>query len=504
MRLTLTHKLFLLLATTTILAIAGTTTVFVIQLERGFVSYMNELDGDYVGRLVNVVADTFRTSGNLDRFEKAGWKSAHEDAFGEARTTRPSAADANTASASGERLVPLETPQRKRAPPGEGRIPQGGKPEAALKGQPRANDPFNIAPRTQLLSPSGRLIGGRPPGADVSLRQFPVVVDGQTVALVQLAGRGHTVSGREYEHLRKVRLRILAVAGAVLATALLLSYWIASRWTGRLQRVISVTQAVAQGEFAARATVQGNDEIAQLSSHVNDMALSLERLERSRRRWLADIAHELRTPLATLQGEIEGMIDGVFKCDADGLQSLHDEVRHLARLTGDLHQLALSDLGALPIHPEETDVGLLVDRAVNRWQMSAHRQQLTLRREGEAQVLATIDETRMTQVIDNLLQNSLRYTDAGGTVAVALNADPTNLHLTVDDSPPGVQSIDLERMFEPLFRADAARTRERGGSGLGLALARAIVDAHRGTITAKASKLGGVRIEVTLPRQVLI
>jgi two-component system, OmpR family, sensor histidine kinase BaeS len=530
MNLSLTHKLFGLLAITAMTAIAATTGVFIVQLERGFVAYMNELDSDYVQKLVDHVAGHYVRRGSLDDFHKSGWKVAHEAAFGPfADDSKPGAtgSDPHTQKSQyrGPRRgegVPGERPGEARLdakPPREADLAVRGpgyeKPEATkkaaklhdsatpdpvMRGRPRMSDPFNIAPRTQLLNADGELVGGRPPSKEAVLRRFPVKVNGTLIAQVQLAGRGHTISGREAEHLRSVRYGLLAVAGGLTVVALALAYWVASRWARRLEAVVVVTGKVAQGDFSARANATGHDEIAALARDVNDMAKSLERLESTRRKWLADVAHELRTPLATLQGEIEGLLDGVFTVDAAALKSLHEEVRHLTRLTGDLHQLALSDLGALPIYPDDTDLGTVVDRAVTRWQAAAHRQGLTLSRAGSGEIFAKVDETRITQVIDNLLQNSMRYTDPGGQVCVAVSETVDRVIVTVDDSPPGVVPEDLERMFDPLFRSDAARTRERGGSGIGLALARAIVDAHRGTIRATLSALGGIHVEVVLPR----
>jgi two-component system sensor histidine kinase BaeS len=524
MPLTLTHKLFALLAATALLAIGGTTSVFVLQLERGFVVYLDEIDRDYVARLVDVAAQHFDAHGHFDRLQKGGWKSAHTEAFGELPANdgralyippapltsgvraapvppQESQRDSRTAASGPSRADNLAPALRAGPPPGYSAANPGKAPD--VKGGSRPNDPFNIAPRTQLLSADGKLVGGRPPAANSQLRKFPVVTKGQTVGFVQLAGRPNTLSGRETEHLRAIATRLFWMAGGIMLFAMALAYWVASRWANRLQRVIDVTGKVAKGQFAARTATQGADEIGRLAGHVDEMAQSLETLERSRRKWLADVAHELRTPLATLQGEIEGLMDGIFALDETALKSLHEEVRHLTRLTGDLHQLALSDLGALPIHREMTDVSDIVIRAVQRWQVAAQRNNLVLTCSPTQATMALVDETRITQVVDNLLQNSMRYTDGGGTVALAVEPQPNAVLITVDDTPPGVNTADLERMFDPLFRGDEARSRERGGSGLGLALARAIVDAHKGSIIAQASRLGGIRVEVLLPTAAL-
>jgi two-component system sensor histidine kinase BaeS len=185
--------------------------------------------------------------------------------------------------------------------------------------------------------------------------------------------------------------------------------------------------------------------------------------------------------------------------DPAALQSLADEVRQLARLTDDLHLLALSDLNELPLEVKAIDAAALARRAAERWQIQARKAGLTLTFEGGARVDIEADEGRLTQLLDNLLANSIRYTDAPGQVRVTLRAAGATAELTVDDSPPGVPADKRAGLFEPLYRPDRERSRAKGGSGLGLALARAIAEAHGGTIEARDSPLGGLRVVARLP-----
>jgi two-component system sensor histidine kinase BaeS len=483
-RLKLSYKLFLLLALVSVLAVGGTAWLILRQLEHGFVEYLDEVDSDHVTPLVDAVRSHYREHGDLSRLARGGWRDLHDTAFG----------------------LPLRPAPAGPQPPG-GVRDTGGDADGSPKRAPpiieaprpaRPRDPLNIAPRTWLTAADGTWIAGRPNLLHLPARPFPVVLDGATVATVMLTHRPRSAADHDGDFLIRQRHQIVAIAGGALLLSLLLSLAVAQGLARRIQSMARATAAIARGNFTARARTRGDDEIAELAGDINAMALALERLEQSRRNWLADIAHELRTPLATLQGEIEGMLDGLFPLDRESLKSLHEEVRHLTRLTGDLHQLALSDLGALPIHPAPTDVAGVVDRAVQRWQTAALKADLRLTKDVRA-ATASVDEDRLTQVMDNLLQNSLRYTHAGGEIAVCVAPQSNNVLITVDDSPPGVPAGDCARIFEPLFRADSARSRVKGGSGLGLALAKAIVEAHRGTIRADASPLGGLRVAVALP-----
>jgi len=230
------------------------------------------------------------------------------------------------------------------------------------------------------------------------------------------------------------------------------------------------------------------------------MGQSLGRLEEARKRWIAESAHELRTPLAVLRGEIEALQDGVRPFDAKALASLAEEARHLTKLVNELHLLAVADMDGMPCVMSRVDLADVGRRAVERFGARAAQRKLTLTASidrGAIEIEA--DDDRLDQLLNNLLENSLRYTDAPGTVEVVVAREGSQARLTVQDSPPGVKPADCERIFEPLYRADAARTRREGGSGLGLAICRAIVKAHGGTIAARPSPLGGVALTCTFP-----
>jgi two-component system sensor histidine kinase BaeS len=266
--------------------------------------------------------------------------------------------------------------------------------------------------------------------------------------------------------------------------------------------VQAATEKIAQGEFDTRLQTKRTDEIGDAMRNINHMAAGLKKLEGARRQWIADMSHELRTPLTVLRGEIDALIDGVIAPTPQALLSLREEVLQLNALVDDLHLLAMSDLKALPCYFEEVDAARLLEGIVQRFALRATQLGLALSLDVEpGPVLVRWDAKRIEQLVGNLLDNSLRYTDAPGQVRVRLrSADAARVVIEVEDSAPGVGGNELLRIFEPLYRADAARGRSTGGSGLGLAICEQIAKAHRGAIRAEASALGGVLLHIELPR----
>jgi two-component system, OmpR family, sensor histidine kinase BaeS len=283
--------------------------------------------------------------------------------------------------------------------------------------------------------------------------------------------------------------------------ALALAAWLSRQWARPLAAVEEATARIARGELQVRVPLERADEIGDVVRNVNLMAESLQRMEGARRRWVADISHELRTPLTGLRGEIEALVDGVRPFTHTAVLSLREEVLRLGALVDDLHLLSMADLQRLPCEPVACDAIALLHDVVRRFHARAEKRGLTLALTDGLPATLTVqwDAARMAQLLGNLMENSLRYTDAPGRIELGLSLRNELVALTVEDSSPGVVDADLPRLFEPLFRADTARGRHNGGSGLGLAICEAIAQAHGGRITAQSSSLGGLQVTVTLP-----
>jgi signal transduction histidine kinase len=235
--------------------------------------------------------------------------------------------------------------------------------------------------------------------------------------------------------------------------------------------------------------VEQKDEVGQLAETFNHMSLSLKEAVQLRQRFLADAAHELRTPLAVIQGNLEGMLDGIVPADEKNLSSLREETLHLNRLIQDLRELSLVETGQLPLEKEEVELSVLAARAASMLQPLAEENQVLLQAEVEEAPFLRLDKQRMNQIIYNLLTNALRHTPPGGRVMVSVRREEKEVVLVVSDTGEGMASEHLPYIFEHFYRVDASRDRRSGGSGIGLAIVRRLVEAQGGKVTVQ-SQLG--------------
>lgn len=277
--------------------------------------------------------------------------------------------------------------------------------------------------------------------------------------------------------------------------------WLMSRgFLAPVKRLVAGTHRLAAGDFSTRVAVSSQDELGRLAQDFNHLATSLEKNEQMRRAFMADISHELRTPLAVLRGELEALQDGVRQPTPASLISLQAEVSTLTKLVNDLHQLSLSDLGALAYRKSPVDCVHLLEIAVAAFRERFRAKQLRILTHLPQQAMLFGDPDRLNQLFNNLLENSLRYTDAGGKLEIGIERQPGTVRIYWQDSAPGVSDEQLARIFERFYRTEGSRNRASGGSGLGLAICHNIVEAHGGSIHADHSPFGGVRVTVDLPK----
>lgn len=295
---------------------------------------------------------------------------------------------------------------------------------------------------------------------------------------------------------RRTSWLIVALVGFIAAAVA----WLTARGLlAPVKRLVMGTHQLAAGNFSARVMVDSRDELGRLASDFNRLAMSLEKNDTMRREFMADISHELRTPLAILRGELEALQDGVRKATADSLASLQGEVLILTKLVDDLHQLSLSDSGALAYRKSRVDVIHLLQIAVAACRERFHLQGIQLSLSLPEQAMVFGDPDRLTQLFHNLIENSLRYTDAPGRLVISGLVQGSSLTLRWQDSAPGVDNEQLAKIFERFYRTEGSRNRASGGSGLGLPICLNIVEAHGGTLTASHSTLGGLQLAVVLP-----
>jgi two-component system, OmpR family, sensor histidine kinase BaeS len=292
----------------------------------------------------------------------------------------------------------------------------------------------------------------------------------------------------------------IAVGAAVLM-ALVLSAVVSARVVRPVRALAGAAQRIALGAHAARVPVQGTDELAQLAGAFNDMAASLERAERIRRQLLVDVAHELRNPLATVESYVEALSDGVLAADAENWGAIRAETARLNRLVNDLQRVSRAEADELDLHRTTVDPGEIVQAAVKAAAPAFQAKNVAL----ESQITPglsgiEVDRERMGEVLANLLANGLRHTPQGGAVKLSVAQRPDGVEFDVADNGEGIAAEHLDRVFERFYRVDPARTRATGGTGIGLAIVRAIVEAHGGSVTATSAGLGcGTTFTVMVP-----
>jgi signal transduction histidine kinase len=260
-------------------------------------------------------------------------------------------------------------------------------------------------------------------------------------------------------------------------------------------------QKLAGGDLSHRVDVHGDDEMATLSHTFNQMADSLQQAEEARRAMTADIAHELRTPLAVQRANLEALQDGVYPLTSENLAPVIEQNYLLTRLVEDLRTLALADAGQIELERTHTDLTPLVERMVERFQPQAGSQQVKLTLTTPTGLIPQIsaDPIRLEQVLTNLLSNALRYTPTGGQIELSLASTDDSVWLRVHDSGPGIPEQALPYIFERFYRVDKSRARAEGGTGLGLAIARQLARLHGGDLTATNHAAGGALFTLILP-----
>jgi two-component system sensor histidine kinase BaeS len=475
-------KLFMAIAGAHALLALAAFLVFSWSFDQGFVEYLNRADETRLGPLVVRLAEGYKREGH--------WRWVSEDRRRWFELVREVMGTPRPARRGDDGPAPASAP----APTEPASSSATGGPPMSPPGDPL----LTIDPRLLLFDAEQQLLAGRQEMAQDAVMR-PIQADGRVVGFLGYVPRLKTVASLEKLFSSQQNSKFAAIAAGMLVAGLvisaLLSHWLARR----IRRLADGADALIQGHYGVRIESQGHDELARLAQDFNHLAHTLDSAQKARQQWIADIAHELRTPLAVLRAEIEALQDGVRPLGQASLGSLAQEVAQLSRLVEDLRLLSLSDLGALSYHKEPLDLGELIEDCLASQSSALQAKGFDVRTELPAQVRVLADGARLAQVFGNLLQNTLRYTDAPARLSVRLHVANGRALVLWEDSSPGVCEADLPRLTERLFRVDGSRSRAGGGSGLGLAITQAIVQAHGGDMAAEASPLGGVAWRLGFP-----
>jgi two-component system sensor histidine kinase BaeS len=455
MRLGITAKLFsaVLASCAVVLLVYGVTAE--ISFQRGFLGYLNEQGSQRMETVLPRLENAYRLHGNWDflRGDVRGWFAL---------------------------LPPEHDPARKKI-------------------GPPISDQTGATNRFALLNPAYEVVIGHP-AADREAILRPIVVDGHTVGWLAMVQFEKVIGADDMRFYKEQRRMWWLIGAFSIVIAAILAGLMSRAFLRRLHELAAATQRLLSGHYATRVRTSSRDELGELGRDFNRMAAALAHNEGARRNFMADISHELRTPLAVIRAEVEGIQDGFRPMHTDSLVPLDEQLHRLERLIDDLHDLSLTDVGTLSYRRVPLDLTTLLNATLlpmrERFAAAELRLQWTLA-QGPLRIHG--DERRLHQLFANLLENALRYTDAGGKVEVQCARGQDGFTITFDDSAPAVDAQKLPRLFERFYRVETAGRHASRGSGLGLAICRNIAAAHEGRIEATVSSLGGLRITVTLP-----
>jgi two-component system sensor histidine kinase BaeS len=339
-------------------------------------------------------------------------------------------------------------------------------------------------------------------GGYISL-EYPVKNNFEEVGTVQIGYYGpYYYNDNDLAFISTLNKLLFGAGLFSMLFALVTGAFMAKRLSMPISRVIKAAQMIARGYFADRIVETTNTrEIVQLTTTINDLADTLQNQENLRKRLTADVAHELRTPLATLQGHLEAMIDGIWKPDAERLKSCHDEVIRINRMVGDLEKLAKFESENLTLDKSEFDITERIFSIIKSYEIEFINKNIEVEFKGEKQSV-NADSDKISQVVVNLLSNALKYTPGGGKINISVRGSENMVELIMSDNGMGIPAEDLPYIFERFYRADKSRNRTTGGAGIGLTISKAIVDAHKGNINVKSEFNKGTEFTVSIPRSI--
>ena len=385
-------------------------------------------------------------------------------------------------------------------------VPRNSNPDRAQFQPPLSNGERQPRPRPPIVFIADRdqqLLLGRKDKLD-TINWIAITLDDQIVGYLGYHRTTHITSQLDRLFVDKLKTNLIWIVIFVILISALIALIQSRFFVKPIIRLSQATHKISKGEFTTRIAVSSDDEIGELCQDFNRLAKSLDRNLKARQQWIADISHELRTPVAILQGELEALQDGIRDHSPESVNSLYQEVKRLAFLINDLHELSMSDMGALSYRFENLDLVEVLEQVIQSKidtivSAGFNIKQIYEQDYEQDKLMLKGDEHRLNQLFLNLLNNSLAYSDSGGTVEIEVKTQGPNVLISWSDTPPGVSEEQLAKLFDRLYRAESSRNRNSGGSGIGLSIAKNIVEAHNGTITARPSTLGGVTFDITLP-----
>ncbi|NNG82358.1 sensor histidine kinase efflux regulator BaeS [Acinetobacter sp. ANC 5378] len=359
-------------------------------------------------------------------------------------------------------------------------------------------DRLGLSSRLSLYDANKQFVVGEPSDIPVSYR--PIMVNDKIVGYLGLKPVLDKDDALSINFFSNQKRYLLLIYGLTFLTSLIAALLLATYFKKPIQRLLNATRELTKGHYQHQVKINRNDELGDLSNEINQLAVILDQHEQSRRQWVADTSHELKTPLAVLQAQIEAMQDGIRKPTPEHFESMLRQVTSLKKLTQDLADLAQAEAQQLTCYLADVNPWDVVLQEVENFKPKFAQADLSISVQGKGANLQ-LDIDRFKQIMVNLLGNSIRYTEAGGEVRIHTEQSATHWSVIVDDSPLGLSDEQLARLGERFYRVDDSRTRSTGGTGLGLALSGKIAQALGGKLSFEHSPLGGLRCKLTFPKQ---
>lgn len=527
-KLTIQYKLFLAMFAWSALLIAVLALSIQRSLDVGMIDYVNQKEVDNIMPLVETLGSEFLKDGNWTAYEERTGKFRRlleKQLFSLGAPAEPHhVRGAHLRGPSARGPEDRRPPPRRRTPTADaleslasdtsgpaayGPGDNQGRQNMLLENGVQELPPFrNGGPGPLisyvLLDKEKKLIAGfYPPDRDYTYVEIKPLSD--VVGYFAVSKRNALADGYELKFLDKQQQHLFVIATVLLLVTFALTLPFARHLVRPIRQVASSLSKLSKGQYNTELATKRSDEFQLLFQNINNLAKTLAENESARKKWFADTAHDLRTPIAIMRGELEAMLDGVRNMDTKQVESIHSETLRLQRFITDLHELARSELGTQHYQKVSLDVNrILLDVADHCQQLlSEHQVQLNTHLP-ETETLYLADEFRLAQCFDNLLTNIASYAHHATRADISLFKDHDSIKIVVEDDGQGVEDEHLSKLFDHLYRVDGSRnrgqfTKETGGSGLGLAICKNIIEAHNGKIWAEKSKLGGLAIVITLP-----
>lgn len=355
-------------------------------------------------------------------------------------------------------------------------------------------------PPTALFDKHGQWVAGLQSKVFISKFTQPIMVDDEIVGELRSWPDPFEHASLASSFSKQQLFMSILIGVLCLVISSIVAWFLTRRLLKPLRIIKSKIEALARGNYSKKPYPARNDELGELMKQLDSLSNTLDKTRDANKRLFADISHELRTPLTIIVGEIEALREGLCSFDSASLGSIDSEASRLCYLVNDLYHLSLSDIGGLKYQFSQHDIVKIMQRAIKNVTPQMDKKELTLSLQSPNSLTLLIDEKRIEQLFLNLLNNSIAYTDTPGKIQITMDQTDEFFILEICDSSPTVTSEKCNLLFNPLHREDTVRTRKNEGAGLGLAICKNIIEAHRGNIQATPSSLGGLCIHIKIPR----